>query len=140
MKNCNSNSTTYYGSLLLYLCVFRFCTYGVKVVDLIQFNGDVLADLRYKYLEGVVDLFVVVEGTYTFSGFRKEKLYMNIHEDWFKEIEDKGKILKVVFDEKPTINKGICHLNVVVVVVIVIVIVVVVVVVVVFVFVFVFVF
>lgn len=107
------NSTTF-GSLLLLLCfsIFRFCISDVKVVDLIQFNGDVLANLRFKYLEGVIDLFVIVEGTYTFSGFRKEKLYINIHEDWFKEIEDKGKVLKVVFDEKPTINKGINYLEV----------------------------
>ena len=85
----NRNSTTF-GSLLLllYFSIFRFCISDVKVVDLIQFNGDVLANLRYKYLEGVIDLFVIVEGTYTFSGFRKEKLYINIHEDWFKEIED----------------------------------------------------
>ena len=103
----NGNSTTF-GSflLILYFIIFRFCISDVKVVDLIQFNGDVLANLRYKYLEGVVDLFVIVEGTYTFSGFRKEKLFINIHEDWFKEIEDKGKILKVIFDEKPTMNKG----------------------------------
>jgi hypothetical protein len=92
--------------MILYLCIIRFSISEVKVVDLIQFNGDILADLRLKYLDEMVDLFVIVEGTYTFNGVRKEKLYMNIHEDWFKEVEEKNKVLKIVFDEKPTINKG----------------------------------
>ena len=92
--------------MILYLCIIRFSISEVKVVDLIQFNGDVLADLRLKYLDEMVDLFAIVEGTYTFNGVRKEKLYMDIHEDWFKEVEGKNKVLKIVFDEKPTINKG----------------------------------
>ena len=82
----------------------------VKVVDLIQFNGDILAYLRFKYLESVVDYFVVVEGAYTFTGIRKEKLFMDLHADWFTELERKNKLLKVVYYENP-LNNSFHHNN-----------------------------
>ena len=45
----------------IFTVIYITITTSQKVVDLIPFNGDVMADFRFKYLIDVVDLFVIVE-------------------------------------------------------------------------------
>lgn len=54
-----------------------------KVIDTFSFNGEWIVNLRLKYLDPVVDEFVIVESWQTHSGERKEKLFSEIHNDWF---------------------------------------------------------
>lgn len=44
------------------------------IIDCFNYNGEPIAEARIAYLSPVVDLFVVVEGLYTFSGQRKPRL------------------------------------------------------------------
>jgi len=90
-----------YGILLSALIEFRS---GHKVIDLIQFNGDILVELRFNYLIDVVDLFAVVEGTHTFAGIRKETLYTDTFNVWFKKLEESNKLLKIIYDDFPSSN------------------------------------
>lgn len=90
-------------SILLISAVIGYIS-AVKVIDLIQFNGDILVNLRFIYLFDVVDKFVVVEGAYGYNGVRKEALFMDIHADWFEKLSKSNKLLKFVVTDFPPMN------------------------------------
>ena len=62
-------------------------------IDTFMFNGDWIAKLRLEYLYEYVDYFYIVESRYTYSGKRKDQLYVEIHSDWFLPYMQKVKIL-----------------------------------------------
>jgi len=69
-------------------------------IDTFMFNGDWITKLRLEYLYDYVDYFYVVESRYTYSGKRKDRLYVEIHSDWFLPYIQKVKIL---VNERPAV-------------------------------------
>ncbi len=47
----------------------------IYIIDTFPYNGELVTELRLKYLYGVVDEIMVVESRMTFSGKRKDFLY-----------------------------------------------------------------
>lgn len=56
----------------------------VSVVDVFCYNGDPIVVNRMKYLDAHVDTFVIVESWYTFSGTKKDELFIHRNHDIFK--------------------------------------------------------
>lgn len=46
------------------------------IQDMWLYNGEPVAEARINYLAGKVDRFIVIEGRHTFSGQRKDRLYV----------------------------------------------------------------
>ena len=74
----------------------------VRVVDVTPYNGESIMEKRLRYLDPHVALFVVVEARYTYSGLKKEQLYIDITQGLFKPY--KHKIKFVVIDEFPPMD------------------------------------
>jgi beta-1,4-mannosyl-glycoprotein beta-1,4-N-acetylglucosaminyltransferase len=73
-----------------------------KLVDCFAFNNELnMLSFRLQELRDVVDLFVIVEATYTFSGKRKELFFEN-NKDMYEEFADK--IIHIVVEDTP--NNG----------------------------------
>ena len=49
----------------------------MKVFDVWNYNGEPIATARIEYLQDVVDTFIIVEGTHTFTGKPKGSLYFD---------------------------------------------------------------
>ena len=71
------------------------------VVDLILFNGEVMGLYRLEYLKDVVDYFLILEATTTFTGNPK-KLYLNESIPILDELRTKKKLIEVIVDDLPT--------------------------------------
>jgi beta-1,4-mannosyl-glycoprotein beta-1,4-N-acetylglucosaminyltransferase len=99
-------SPTYMLSITALLICFLASTSSQKIIDVITFNGDVFADIRLQYLRDVVDLFVVVESRYTFSGQYKDEFYLDVHSDWFSALLEERKLLPLKI-ENETMSRGI---------------------------------
>lgn len=69
-------------------------------IDTFMFNGDWITKLRLEYLYDYVDYFYVVESRYTYSGKRKDQLYVDIHNDWFLPYSQK---VKIIVNERPAV-------------------------------------
>ena len=61
----------------------------VTVIDATLYNGEAIALARLAALNDVVDRFYISEGTHTFSGVKKEKLYKDINSHLFEPFKDK---------------------------------------------------
>ena len=59
------------------------------VFDYVLYNGEPIIEFRLKYLNDYVDIFIIVESMYTYSGNKKKDLYYNINKDIFKDYDDK---------------------------------------------------
>ena len=70
------------------------------VVDLILYNGEPMGLYRLEYLKDVVDLFVLVEATVTFTGKPKE-IYLHRKEPIFAELRAQNKTLEIITDSIP---------------------------------------
>lgn len=71
-------------------------------IDTFLFNGDWITKLRLEYLYNFVDYFYIVESRYTFSGTRKETLYVETCSDWFEPYKNKVRI--IVNEKSPLPN------------------------------------
>ena len=61
----------------------------IYIIDTFPYNGELVTELRLKYLYGVVDEIMVVESKMTFSGKRKEFLYTDRDRRVFDPYKDK---------------------------------------------------
>ncbi|MBA0038582.1 benzoate transporter [Pantoea sp. BIGb0393] len=68
----------------------------------LYYDEDMLLDVRLHTLNDVVDRFVIVESTHTFTG-KPRRLHFNIN----KFAEFKEKIIYVVYDESPFVKEGV---------------------------------
>jgi beta-1,4-mannosyl-glycoprotein beta-1,4-N-acetylglucosaminyltransferase len=71
----------------------------MRIIDCFPYNGDAIAAFRLAYLADVVDEFIVVEARETFSGIRKDELWLDRHADVFKPYA--GKVTRLVIDPFP---------------------------------------
>ena len=71
-------------------------------IDTFLFNGDWITKLRLEYLYDFVDYFYIVESRYTFSGMRKETLFVETYADWFEPYKSKVRI--IVNEKSPLAN------------------------------------
>lgn len=71
-------------------------------IDTFLFNGDWITKLRLEYLYDFVDYFYVVESRYTFSGTRKETLFVETYAHWFEPYKSKVRI--IVNEKSPLPN------------------------------------
>lgn len=62
-------------------------------LDTFMFNGDWIVKLRLEYLFPYVDWFYIVESRYTFSGKRKETLFVETCAEWFEPYKSKIRII-----------------------------------------------
>lgn len=75
-----------------------------QIIDIISFNGEIILELRIKYLFNFVDKFYIIESAYTHSGIKKDTLFCN--SDYWTNIL-KPYILKIEFiiiDNFPNID------------------------------------
>lgn len=71
----------------------------MKIYDSFLFFNELdLLDLRLDYLYDIIDYFVIVESTITFSG-KNKPLYFNLNKDKFEKYADK--IIHFVVDDTP---------------------------------------
>ena len=68
----------------------------VTIVDSLQYNGEPIVFARLATLYDVVDRFYISEGTHTFAGNKKDKLYKDLNAHLFGPYEDK--IHWIVYD------------------------------------------
>ena len=61
----------------------------IYIIDTFPYNGELVTELRLKYLYGAVDEIMVVESRMTFSGKRKEFLYTDRDRKVFDPYVDK---------------------------------------------------
>jgi len=66
-------------------------------IDTFLFNGDWITKLRLEYLYDFVDYFYIVESRYTFSGMKKETLFVETYSDWFEPYKKK---IRIIVNEK----------------------------------------
>jgi beta-1,4-mannosyl-glycoprotein beta-1,4-N-acetylglucosaminyltransferase len=78
--------------------MMRISNESPKVIDVFMFNGEPMAFYRLHHLRDVVDLFVVVEATTTFSGRKKDITKAKYHQI-FVQLEKMGKMLRLFIDE-----------------------------------------
>jgi beta-1,4-mannosyl-glycoprotein beta-1,4-N-acetylglucosaminyltransferase len=71
-------------------------------IDTFLFNGDWITKLRLEYLYDFVDYFYIVESRYTFSGIRKETLFVETCAHWFEPYKNKVRI--IVNEKSPLPN------------------------------------
>ncbi|CAK0732436.1 hypothetical protein CVIRNUC_000131 [Coccomyxa viridis] len=71
----------------------------IYIIDTFPYNGELVTELRLKYLYGVVDEIMVVESRMTFSGKRKDFLYTDRDRRVFDPYIDKVTFL--IIDEVP---------------------------------------
>jgi beta-1,4-mannosyl-glycoprotein beta-1,4-N-acetylglucosaminyltransferase len=71
-------------------------------IDTFLFNGDWITKLRLEYLYDFVDFFYIVESRYTFSGTRKETLFVETCAGWFEPYKNKVRI--IVNEKSPLPN------------------------------------
>lgn len=71
-------------------------------IDTFLFNGDWITPLRLKFLNDFVDFFYIVESRYTFSGVRKDTLYIHTYAEWFAPYKEKVRF--VVNETRPLTN------------------------------------
>lgn len=74
----------------------------IYIIDLIPFNGEPITKLRLNYLEQAVDLFILVEAAYTFTGIKKSFFYLDKYKHWYDFLIKKNKVLIVKIDSFPT--------------------------------------
>ncbi len=80
-----------------------------KIVVTFPYNGEPVVELFLSYLGDIVDEFVIVEACQTFSGIKKNELYIERFKTVFEEHaekqrqkeSDKGKVTLLVIDEFP---------------------------------------
>ncbi len=92
--------------LILFLAIFDFLS-GVKadkkfkIVDIIPYNGDHVIKLHMANIFDLVDLFVIVESKYTFSGQLKLNYSTDLHHHSFAAAEKAGKLLTLKIESYP---------------------------------------
>jgi hypothetical protein len=74
----------------------------VRLVDLVMYNGEPVAELRLRLLSPYVDEFVFVEAAYTHSGVKK-LLYSDVHREKLLECAGATKLTVLVVDEFPSV-------------------------------------
>lgn len=65
----------------------------MKWIDTVMFNGEPIIKLRLLYLYNYVDTFYITEQRYTHQGQKKEKLFIDINNEWFTPYLDKVRFL-----------------------------------------------
>ena len=75
---------------------------NISIIDLIPFNGEPITKLRLNYLEQAVDLFILVEAAYTFTGIKKSFFYLDKYKHWYDFLIKMNKVLIVKIDSFPT--------------------------------------
>jgi Glycosyltransferase family 17 len=60
-----------------------------------------MSHYRLEYLREVVDLFVIAEARYTFSGIYKQEYWMDTYKHWLTGLERENKVLKVRVEQFP---------------------------------------
>jgi len=71
------------------------------VIDVILYNGDPIGLFRMEYLKDVVDLVVVVECHMSFSGKKKDKIYLHDDEPVLKDLRMQNRLLEIEIDTIP---------------------------------------
>jgi hypothetical protein len=71
----------------------------MQVIDCFPYNGEVIAEFRMKYLNDVVDEFVIVEARHTHSGMVKEELFVEKYKDRFAPY--RSKMTVIIIDKFP---------------------------------------
>lgn len=59
------------------------------IVDVVCYNGEPIMETRLRYLDPIVDLFVIVEAPQTFAGRDKDGLFVDKNKDMFAPYADK---------------------------------------------------
>jgi beta-1,4-mannosyl-glycoprotein beta-1,4-N-acetylglucosaminyltransferase len=59
------------------------------LIDCVLYNGDPVIAYRLQYLYSTIDKFVIVEARYTYTGIKKERLYIEQFDHIFKPYLDK---------------------------------------------------
>jgi beta-1,4-mannosyl-glycoprotein beta-1,4-N-acetylglucosaminyltransferase len=67
-----------------------------------MYNGEIITELRLKYLYNHVDKFYIVEGRFTHQGQKKEKLFFEINKELFEPY-----LSKIIFIENTYDNSKI---------------------------------
>jgi beta-1,4-mannosyl-glycoprotein beta-1,4-N-acetylglucosaminyltransferase len=71
----------------------------IKIIDCFIFYNEIdLLTYRLNILNDIVDKFVIVESTYTFSG-KEKKLYFNENKHLFEKFNEK--IIHIIVDNIP---------------------------------------
>lgn len=76
----------------------------IKVIDCSIYNGDPLLEFRLKYLNDVVDEFIITESRHTFTGKIKNDLYLDINKSILEPY--KNKITKLIIEDTPQTNSA----------------------------------
>jgi hypothetical protein len=68
---------------------------SVLWIDSIPFNGEEVMFTRLKYMYAVVDRFIITEQRYSFTGIRKDALYIDTMKDRFEPYADKITFIRI---------------------------------------------
>jgi len=71
------------------------------VIDVILYNGDPVGLFRMEYLKDVVDLVVVVECHMSFSGKKKDRIYLHDDEPILRDLRSQNRLLEIEIETIP---------------------------------------